>query len=116
MGAVLETAEMILANIVEVGAFFLEFFGIVVLIKSGILCFLKWLKHDESAGLEMGKGVGLALGVMMGGELLHTIIADDLKDLIMLGVLVVIRTAMALLVHWENKQEEEEIERHKTAH
>ena len=103
--------EYVLTLIVEVLKMIFECFGIIVLAYYGFKCFARWLKKDTNGlGLELGEGIAMALQFMMCGEVLHTIIAQDIEELVILGAIIVMRVVLTRLIHWEIKNEKEEHE------
>ena len=50
----------------------------------------------------------LALEFMLGGEILRTVIAHELSDILIVGAIIVLRVALTLLIHWESKHLEED--------
>ena len=48
----------------------------------------------------------------MGAEIIKTVIARDLQELAILGVIIGLRAILALLIHWEIKTEMKEQELH----
>lgn len=104
---IIHTAETALHFIVEVGVLVMELIGVIVLLYTGIRCFVKWVQKRHHVRLELAKGIALALGFKMGGEVLRTVIVQDWIELGILGVVVLLRILMTLLIHWEIRNEEE---------
>ena len=48
----------------------------------------------------------------MGAEIIKTVVARDLNELAILGVIIGLRAVLALLIHWEIKTEMKEQELH----
>ena len=48
----------------------------------------------------------------MGAEIIKTVVARDLQELAILGVIIGLRAVLALLIHWEIKTEMKEQELH----
>ena len=55
----------------------------------------------------------MCLEFLMAGEVLHTILAEEISDLVILGALVVLRGIMTFEIHWEIKNEKAELAAHK---
>jgi len=104
---VVETAHSVLRIIVSAGILLLELFGVVVLLYTGIRCFINWCKHRRGVRLELAKGIALALGFKMGGEVLRTVIVQDWIELGILGAVVLLRMLMTAMIRWELKDEGE---------
>ncbi len=99
-------AENILRYVVEYSTLLLEFFGICILVFTGIKSFIFWLKKDESIRLELAQGIALALEFKLGGEVLRTVVVRDWAELGILGAIIALRAALTFLIHWEIKNEE----------
>ena len=41
----------------------------------------------------------------MGAEIVNTVIVRDIKELLILGLVILIRAVLAILIHWEIKNE-----------
>ena len=65
--------------------------------------------------ISLGRNLALALEFMMGAEILKTVILGEIMDLLALGIVVVLRAALAILIHWEITTEEKEEEAHAIA-
>ena len=56
----------------------------------------------------LAEGTTTALSFLLGGELLNTIIAPDWHDVGMTCAVLLMRAAMAVLIHWESTHEKHE--------
>ena len=103
--------ENILHLVAELTIVTLELIGILIILigayKSIIRLFLnlRHTPHKTNIVISLGKALALALEFKMGAEIVKTVIVRDLKELGILAVVVVIRAALALLIHWEMKNE-----------
>ena len=104
------TAENLLRYIVEFSTLLLEFFGICVLVYTGIKSFILWLKKNDSLRLELAQGIALALEFKLGGEVLRTVVVRDWAELGILGAIITLRAVLTFLIHWEIKNEKKELE------
>lgn len=111
MEQMLETYVEILHNIlvvfVELGGTVLELFALFVMLKTGIQCLLKWLAGKKTSGLDLAEGIALALEFLLAAEVLHTVLATQVSDMIVLGLLVILRALMTFEIHLEMKSEKE---------
>lgn len=108
----------ILVMAVEYGVLFFEIVGVVVLVFTGIRGCIQCFQHSPHAHITMGHGMSLALKFMMGGEILKTVTATSFADCGLVLFLIVLRVALAFVLHWEikeEKKEEEEEEMHEAA-
>ena len=103
--------ENVLHLVAELTIVTLELIGILIILigayKSIIRLFLnlRHTPHKTNIVISLGKALALALEFKMGAEIVKTVIVRDLKELGILAVVVVIRTALAILIHWEMKNE-----------
>ena len=49
----------------------------------------------------------MALEFKLGGEILRTVVARDMSDIVQVGAIIILRAALTFLIHWEIKNEEE---------
>ena len=92
----IERLEMIFKYVVEICTTCLELAGIIVLVSTAFICFVKWLRRDrENIRLDLAQGIALALEFKMGGEVLRTVIVREMGELLVLGAIILLRAAMA---------------------
>ena len=109
MPAFIEIIEVILGYIVQICTAGLELAGIIVLVSSAVVCFVRWLRKDrEDIRLDLAQGIALALEFKMGGEVLRTVVVREWEELGILGAIIVLRAALTFLIHWEIKNEKKE--------
>ena len=102
-----------LHHIAEITVLGLELIGILIIIVGSVRALIKvisQLKHKEHINVMMGLGRALALALefKMGAEIVNTVIIRDLKELIILGMVIALRAILAILIHWEIKNEQSE--------
>ena len=51
----------------------------------------------------------------MGAEIVKSVIVRDLEELLILGIIIVLRARLAILIHWEITTEEKEEKAHAIA-
>lgn len=110
MHSVIKILELILTNIVEICTILLELFGVSILVFTAIKCFWCWIKHDTRIRLELAQGIALSLEFKMGSEVLRTVIVREWGELGILGVIILLRSILTFLIHWEIKHEEKALE------
>ena len=109
MAVFIEHMDQILTYIVEICTTCLEFAGIIVLVSSAVVCFVRWLKRDrDDIRLDLAQGIALALEFKMGGEVLRTVVVREWAELGILGAIIVLRAALTFLIHWEINNEKKE--------
>ena len=96
-------------DVVSICTFLLEMAGIIVLITTSIKCFIKWIKKQNHVQLDLAHGTALALTFKMGGEVLRTVVVREWQELGILGAIIALRAALTIMLHWEIKSEEKDL-------
>jgi uncharacterized membrane protein len=110
MSLFIEVLETIMKYIVEISTVCLEIAGIIVLVSSAVICFVKWVRRDrENIRLDLAMGIALALEFKMGGEVLRTVVVREWGELLILGSIIILRAALTFLIHWEIENEKKEM-------
>lgn len=104
LNRVLETG---LENAVNFFVIILELMGLTVIAVTTVKAFYSWIKKDPKTRLNLAEGLAMALEFKLGGEILRTVVARDMSDIIQVGAIIILRAALTLLIHWEIKNEEE---------
>lgn len=100
----IEFLEQVLHTAVEVLVPIFEIIGLVAVALAVGKALVGWLgKKEVSAQLD--EGLSLALGFLMGAEILKTILIHDLPDAKLIFAIFGLRALMSLLLHYEMKQE-----------
>lgn len=102
--------EHLLHIVIEWAIIGFEFVGVCVLIWAGIKNLIRYIRRDIRSSMKLGKGIAMGLEFMMIGEILRTITTHDIKEIVGVAAIVVIRVVLTILIHWEIKEEEKEIE------
>ena len=66
--------------------------------------------------IELGRALALGLEFKMGAEIVNTVIIREIRELLILGLVIVLRAILAILIHWEIKNERREEQEKDTAH
>ena len=103
----------VLVDVVAICTFLLEMAGVCVLMTSSIKCFIKWLQKKNHIQLDLAHGTALALTFKMGGEVLRTVVVREWQELGILGAIIALRAALTLMLHWEIKSEEKDLDNDK---
>jgi len=104
---IIHEIEYILEIVVEAAVILCNVIGIGVLVHAIISSLITHLKKDDRVRLQLAQGIALALEFKLGAEVLHTVTVRDWNELGILGAIVVLRAALAFLIHWEIKMEKE---------
>ena len=105
----LENAELLLMYVVEICTILLELFGIIVLVYTAVKCFFRWIRHDANLRLDLAQGIALSLEFKMGSEVLRTVVVRDWEELGILGAVILLRGLLTFLIHWEIRNEKQEL-------
>ena len=93
---------------VEIAIIACDLIGVSVLFFTVIRgvreCFLK----NSRVKIRLAQGIALALEFKLGGEVLRTVTVRNWNELAILGAIIALRAAIALLIHWEIKMEHAE--------
>ncbi|MEZ3429527.1 MAG: DUF1622 domain-containing protein [Lachnospiraceae bacterium] len=106
MHTIINILELLLTNIVEICTILLELFGVAILVSTAVKCFWYWIKRDSKIRLELAQGIALSLEFKMGSEVLRTVVVREWGELGILGVIILLRSILTFLIHWEIKHEE----------
>lgn len=117
MEAFLHGYEYFIENIAHLVTYTLELIGIVVIafgaISSIVIQFIGSVKtKGHNIKIDLGNWLALGLEFKMGAEIIKTVVARNLEELAILGVVIVLRALLAILIHWEIKTETKEHELH----
>lgn len=102
----METAHVILVQIVNVAILFFECIGITVIIISGIRGAKNLFNKNPRTKLYLAKGMSVGLEFKLGSEILRTVIVREWSEIAIVAGIIGLRAALAFLIHWEIKCEE----------
>lgn len=107
-----ETFHQYLTTLVSFFVIVLEFMGLIVIVYTAFKSFAGWIKKDPKTRLNLAEGLAMALNFKLGGEILRTVVVRDMSEILQVGAIILLRAALTFLIHWEIKNEEEDLERH----
>ena len=115
-GNFLTVYEGLLHNVAELTVATLELIGIAIIIigsiKAIVQTFARVIKKQPiNIMIELGRALALALEFKMGAEIVNTVVVRELSELLILGIVIALRAILAILIHWEIKNERMEDER-----
>ena len=101
--------EIILPSIISI----LELMGILIVVWSAVHSFWECIqnafmhkhRHIQS---DLAKGLATGLEFKLGAEILKTVLIQSLDELYVLGAVILLRSLMSLLIHFEMKHAEHE--------
>lgn len=107
----IENLERILTYAVELCTIFLELFGVIILVFTAAKSFVQWMKKESDIRLNLAQGIALSLEFKLGSEVLRTVVVREWSELGILGAVIVLRGLLTFLIHWEIKNEKEEMKK-----
>lgn len=80
----------------------LESMGAVVIFLAAARDFI-WYFSGRAVNIRLDLARALALGLefKLGGEILRTVVARELQEMLAVGAIILLRGALSLLIHWE---------------
>lgn len=93
----------------------IEFAGIVVIVISMIRGFIGFMRKDGHIRIDLAQGIMLGLEFKIGSEVLRSVIVTNWEELGRLAAIILLRSLLTLLLHWEidveEKRERERLEK-----
>lgn len=98
----LESFELFLHAAVTILVHLLEIMGACVILFGAVRDFV-WYFTGRAMNIRLDLARALALGLefKLGGEILRTVIARDLREMASVGAIILLRGALSFLIHWE---------------
>ena len=93
-------------NLVRFCILLIEFVGIAVIVISMVRGFIGFLKKDEHTRIQLAQGIMLGLEFKIGSEVLRSVIVTTWNELGTLAAIILLRSLLTLLLHWEIGEEE----------
>lgn len=119
---ILNFYEHFLHVLAELTVHTLEIIGISIVIFGSVKVLMRVFNRaknketePQNAVIALGRSLALALEFKMGAEIVNTVIVRELKELLILGIVIVLRAILAVLIHWEITTEEKEEKAHAMA-
>ncbi len=106
----MEIVQAAFEQAVQGAILLMELIGVIVMVISAAKAVVGVLKRDEHVRLNLAGGIALALEFKLGGEVLRTLVVRSLDELAILGAVVLLRAAIAVLIQWGIKKEEARLE------
>ena len=87
----------------------LEAMGVIVILFGAARDFI-WYFTGRAVNIRLDLARSLALGLefKLGGEILRTVIARDLREIAAVGAIILLRGALSFLIHWEIRHIDED--------
>lgn len=95
----------LLLMLTEAAILMFEFVGVGVLIVAGARGIYNYIGRNPHTRLNLSRGMAMALEFKLGGEILRTVIVHDFSEILIIGGIIILRAALAFLIHWSIKNE-----------
>jgi len=113
---IIEILEMVAEKMVTLGILFFEFVGMIILFVAGIrAAVIGTFKKGLHPSRTLARGMGMALEFLIGAEILRTVQTRDLRDLLLIAGIVVVRVALTVLIQRDMKEAHEFLEEYEKA-
>lgn len=116
----LENYEQVIEYIANFVTYTIELIGILIIAFGAFRSIFNHFrgalkKSNNNIKIALGNCLALGLEFKMGAEIIKTVVARNLQELAILGVIIGLRAVLAVLIHWEIKTEmkEEELKKAK---
>lgn len=102
-----EVIEATFRNTIHYGILAVEIVGVIILLITAIKAVFQVFKDHGEARHMLADGITTALSFLLASEVMKTIVAPDWKDIGMTCAILLMRAAMTVLIHWEEKSSHE---------
>ena len=93
-------------NLVEICILLIELAGIAVIVFSMVRGFIGFIRKNDRIRIDLAQGIMLGLEFKIGSEVLRSVIVTNWEELGRLAAIIVLRSLLTLLLHWEIGEEE----------
>lgn len=100
-----------LKTLVEYSILAFEYMGVLILVVTGIKGLFNYINRKPFVRLHLARGMATGLEFKLGSEILRTVIVRGMSEMIIIAGIIFLRAALAYLIHWEIKNEEESEQR-----
>ena len=108
----MELLEHNFENLVRVCILLIELAGIAVIVISMVRGFIGFVRKDEHTRISLAQGIMLGLEFKIGSEVLRSVIVTTWNELGTLAAIILLRSLLTLLLHWEIGEEEKREKEH----
>ena len=102
----MEHIESIFEMIVKGAILLIELAGILIIVISMVRGFIGYLRHNDSTRIDLAQGIMLGLEFKIGSEVLRSVIVSGWNELGTLAAIILLRSLLTFLLHWEIDVEE----------
>lgn len=107
----MEGIERVFQQAVRLCILLIELAGMGVILLSMVRGFVGFLKKRDGTRIELAQGIMLGLEFKIGSEVLRSVIVSGWNELGTLAAVILLRSLLTLLLHWEIGVEEKRAER-----
>ncbi len=107
----MESIENVFIAVVRLCILLIELAGMGVIVLSMVRGFIGFLKKRDGTRIALAQGIMLALEFKIGSEVLRSVIVSGWNELGTLAAVILLRSLLTLLLHWEIGAEERREER-----
>lgn len=100
----------VLTKVVNLAIVVFEFMGVAVIIVAGVTGVISYIRRDRFTRLKLAKGMAMGLEFKLGSEILRTVVVRELREIAIVGAIILLRAALTFLIHWEIKTLEAQME------
>ena len=93
-------------NLVRFCILLIELAGIAVIVISMVRGFIGFIRKDAHTRISLAQGIMLGLEFKIGSEVLRSVIVTTWNELGTLAAIILLRSLLTLLLHWEIGEEE----------
>lgn len=98
--------ELLLETVLHVLIPTCELMGVTVVAISTLAAFVRYLRllithRGADVKFRLAAGLVLSLEFKMAAEILKTVLIRQLSELVVLGVVILLRALLSALIHWE---------------
>jgi len=100
--------EDILHSVIRFIIYILETFGLIVVFYGAVYSFYRFIrtrKEGRQIRVTFAYYIVFGLEFKLASEILKTVIARSLEELVTIGIIILLRAALNYMIHWEIKQE-----------
>ena len=102
----MEQIESLFDQLVKGAILLIELAGILIIVISMVRGFVGYLRRDDRTRIELAQGIMLGLEFKVGSEVLRSVIVTGWNELGTLAAIILLRSLLTLLLHWEIGVEE----------
>lgn len=102
----MEAIELGFDTLVRLCILLIELAGIIVIVISMVRGFIGFVQKDDGTRIQLAQGIMLGLEFKVGSEVLRSVIVSGWNELGTLAAVILLRSLLTLLLHWEIDAEE----------